>query len=149
MFDINYKNNKSRCRLTFVIQSMCGGIKATDQMCGRLAGHIILMARSSHDCDCKPIDNDNHRVKYKYATRQEIENLFLWNNPNDLLQTKYSQNNIPLAMYKLNFGGCKYYIHGNAPMDFLHSLNLGLFNYVLKTLYGKESLSQYCTNGDR
>ena len=52
-------------------------------------------------------------------------------------------------MYKLNFGECKHHIHGNAPMDFLHSLNLGIFNYALETLYGKDSLSQYCTDGDR
>ena len=69
MFDINYKNNEHRCRLTFVIQLMCGDIKATDQMCGRLTGHSILMARSFHDCDCKPLDNNNHRVKCKYVTR--------------------------------------------------------------------------------
>ena len=149
MFDLQYKGNEYRCRLTFVIQFMCGDMKASDQMCGRLAGHNILMARSSHDCDCKPIHNDDHRVKCKYVTRQEIKTLFLKKNPNNFLRTKYSQNNIKLAMYKLNFGECKHHIHGNAPMDFLHSLNLGIFNYALETLYGKDSLSQYCTDGDR
>ena len=52
-------------------------------------------------------------------------------------------------MYKLNFGGCIHHIHGNAPMDFLHSLNLGLYNYLLQVLYGRDKLSDYCTESDR
>ena len=41
LYDLKYKNNIYRCRLTFVVQFLSGDIKASDQMCGRLGGHNI------------------------------------------------------------------------------------------------------------
>ena len=51
LFDWEYKQKLHRCRLTFVVQFLCGDMKASDAMCGRLAGCSINIARSNHDCD--------------------------------------------------------------------------------------------------
>ena len=149
LYDLKYKNNIYRCRLTFVVQFLSGDIKASDAMCGRFSAHTLGMARSNHDCDCKPTKNDDYSKNCSFVTRVEIESLFKDVHQQHLLKTEYSQHTLDIAMYKLNFGGCIHHIHGNAPMDFLHSLNLGLYNYLLQVLYGRESLSDYCSEGDR
>ena len=79
-------------------------MKATDQMCGRLGGHHIQMARSNHDCDCKPTKNDDSSKNCSFVTRVEIESLFKDVHQQHLLKSEYSQNVLDIAMYKLNFG---------------------------------------------
>ena len=100
---MKYKNIIYRCRLTFVAQFLCGDMKASDQMCGRLGGHSIQMARSNHDCDYKPTKNDDYSKNCLFVTRVEIESLFKDVHKQYLLRSKYSQNVLDIAMYKLIF----------------------------------------------
>ena len=93
LYDLKYKNNIYRCRLTFVVQFLSGDIKASDAMCGRYSGHSLGMARSNHDCDCKPtkimiiqrIAHLLHELKLNIYLRMSISNICCNHNTHKML----------------------------------------------------------------
>ena len=105
-----------------------------DKLCGKYTSrgkHVGCLCRY---CNVSPANADDPDVRVRMKTKAMIENLV---NRNDAEHLRLlSQQNIRNAFYDLRMGShTKCHIHSACPLDMLHHLELGLFQYCRDCLF--------------
>jgi hypothetical protein len=117
--------------IAFVI----GDCKGHDVLCGRYASHKILVL--CRDCNCSLSHADDHTVECVMRKVADIK--VLTDQPPTktvLSQLKVlGQHYVKNAFYNLDFGENPGGIHTATPIEMLHGLELGLFQYALRGFF--------------
>ena len=112
-----------------VIQFIIGDCKGNGIICGRKGGHLLNINGLYRDCDVLPMDGDNTYIgsplKCKYINVSDITS-----QTDDHIK-QYSFLPIGNCFTPMSFDGCPCGIYGGIPVDIVHAMLLGLYQYVV------------------
>ena len=111
-----------------VIQYIIGDCKGNDLLCGRKGGHHIQMKGLCRDCNISPAQGDDICLDNKLiCSFNELDNIM---NQSKSELDKISFLSVRNCFNTMSFGGCKRNIYGATPPEMLHSVLLGLCEYI-------------------
>ena len=115
-----------------VIQYIVGDCKGNDLLCGRKGGHHIEMKGLCRDCNIAPNDGDNVCMNKELMCNFHSIDTIVGCSKTEL--DKYSFLPIHNCFTDLSFGGCPRNIYGATPAEILHSILLGLCEYIAESM---------------
>ena len=125
-------NNKHEVIAMPVIQYIIGDCKGNDLLCGRKAGHHIQMKGLCRDCNISPQDGDNVCLDSELMCSFHSVHTIVGRTKDEL--DAYSFIPIHNCFSDLSFGGCPRNIYGATPAEILHSILLGLCEYIAESM---------------
>ena len=115
-----------------VIQFIIGDCKGNDLLCGRKGGHHIDMKGLCRDCNISPNDGDNVCLNKELMCKFHSTETIVGCSKTEL--DKYSFLPIRNCFTNLSFGGCPRNIYGATPAEMLHSILLGMCEYIAESM---------------
>ena len=130
---LRYKNQYYNLHFKIPIALIIGDCEEHDKLCGRYGSHHPEMQCICQDCDCSAQNADDPEIKCKKTKQATIKALVDQEDLDGLHDI--SQHFVKNAFYDACFGGNPYGIHGCIPVEVLHLIQLGLYQYALQCLF--------------
>lgn len=140
---LSYRGNTHDVVFKFCSSYVIADIKGQNKLCAHYNTHGEYIKRLCHDCNCPTEHGDDPFFPCEPVNQKDIQKLIDANDEGGLQQI--SQHLLQNAMHKLSFGNSKAGIYGANPPDPLHTLELGLNEYLCTSLsdqMGKASMSR-------
>jgi hypothetical protein len=115
------------------IALVMGDIQGNNQLCGRYVYFGLNQERMCRACDVPPDQCSDHKYQCTFVTAKEVQKANKDGSSEAL--KKYSLHRVKNVFLKLSLGGCKYGIHGQTPVDVMHTLLEGIIKYILKGFF--------------
>ena len=122
-----------------VIQFIIGDCKGNDLLCGRMAGHSLMMKGGCRDCDISPNNlddipscNNDNSAEFSSPCKFHDKSSIVGKTALELKSMSFLD--IHNAFSSISFGGCDRSIWGATPLEILHAVQLGLCEYVSESL---------------
>ncbi len=122
-----------------VIQFIIGDCKGNDLLCGRMAGHSLMMKGGCRDCDITPgnldeipLFDDNDPGSFALPCKFHDKTSIVGKTDTQLKSMSFL--NIRNTFSQISFGGCNRSIWGATPLEILHAVQLGLCEYLSESL---------------
>ena len=117
--------------LAYVIGDVEGG----DQLCGHESGYNAQSTRLCRTCDIPTSRATDTTHRCRRIEQHEVEHAVMSQDQARLKQLR--QRPTKLAFFSIDSGGDKYGIFGKTNTEALHSLEQGVFSYLLKIFFKK------------
>ena len=125
---------KGTCTVHVDMCMVVGDTEEHDDMCCHYKAYSSVLPQMVRDCDVHTMDGDNPKHVCNFNTQEEMEQVV--GKPLSKKDAKsMSKHKIKNSFHDIDFGNDPYGIHGCSPYEILHLLYLGIYPYVLKTIF--------------